>query len=153
MSRRTSSLSTLTTVPLTMSPSSKLTIVPAMASSSERPSRSSATTCFGTYSPSSGAVGASTADCGSACSDITRRLLSGLLPRPHPEDSQRASTGYTFGDHEQFRMIHVRRAPFVPPGRHRPQPDHLEGGFAGEQTQLPGRVAGRPEVEASDTAL
>ncbi len=35
MSRRTSSLSTLTTVPVTMSPSSNSTIVPAMASSSE----------------------------------------------------------------------------------------------------------------------
>ena len=40
MSSRTSSLSTLTTVPLTMSPSSNSTMVPAMASSREMPPRS-----------------------------------------------------------------------------------------------------------------
>src|SRR3954469_14716663 len=85
MSRRTSSLSTLTTVPLTMSPSSKLTMVPAMASSRDMPSRSSDTTCLGMYSPSSSVVGSAvgaSGDCGSTCSDITRRLLSGLLPAP-----------------------------------------------------------------------
>src|SRR5205085_153795 len=54
MSRRTSSLSTLTTVPVTMSPSSNSTMVPAMASSKEFPS-SSPTICRKTYSPPSSA--------------------------------------------------------------------------------------------------
>src|SRR5438874_6513007 len=52
MSRSTSSLSTLTTVPVTMSPSSNSTIVPEMASAKEMPPRSSLTTCIGWYSPS-----------------------------------------------------------------------------------------------------
>src|SRR5919206_3495588 len=57
MSSRTSSLSTLTTMPLTMSPSSNSTMVPAMASSNEMPSRSSATTCLGMYSSPSASDG------------------------------------------------------------------------------------------------
>src|SRR5437764_10776167 len=52
MSRSTSSLSTLTTVPVTMSPSSNSTMVPEMASAKDMPPRSSLTTCIGWYSPS-----------------------------------------------------------------------------------------------------
>src|SRR5205807_6302068 len=52
MSRSTSSLSTFTTVPVTMSPSSNSTIVPEMASANDMPPRSSLTTCIGWYSPS-----------------------------------------------------------------------------------------------------
>src|SRR5581483_5023853 len=52
MSSSTSSLSTLTTVPVTMSPSSNSTMVPEMASANDMPPRSSLTTCIGWYSPS-----------------------------------------------------------------------------------------------------
>src|SRR5437773_12339791 len=52
MSSSTSSLSTLTTVPVTMSPSSNSMIVPEMASANDMPPRSSLTTCMGWYSPS-----------------------------------------------------------------------------------------------------
>ncbi len=51
MSSSTSSLSTLTTVPVTMSPSSKATMVPEMASSNDMSPKSSLTTCLGVYSP------------------------------------------------------------------------------------------------------
>src|SRR5206468_2936619 len=44
---------TLTTVPVTMSPSSKLTMVPSMASSNDMPPRSSSTTLRKVYSPAS----------------------------------------------------------------------------------------------------
>ncbi len=56
MSRSTSSLSTFTTVPVTMSPSSNSTIVPLMASSKLMPSRSSLVTWRGVYSPASSNV-------------------------------------------------------------------------------------------------
>src|SRR5205807_1801517 len=71
MSRSTSSLSTLTTVPVTMSPSSNSTMVPEMASANDMPPRSSLTTCIGWYSPSAslppngaGAAGAASAVAG-----------------------------------------------------------------------------------------
>src|ERR1044072_6474349 len=75
MSSSTSSLSTLTTVPVTMSPSSNSTIVPEIASANDIPPRSSLTTAMGWYSPSAsvppnvgdgGAAGAGAAAASSA---------------------------------------------------------------------------------------
>ncbi len=73
MSSRTSSLSTLTTVPETMSPSSNSTIVPEMASSKDWPPRSSAMTWRGMYSPASSKVPNRSA------SEPSCRKLSGVV--------------------------------------------------------------------------
>src|SRR6266508_84831 len=56
MSSRTSSLSTFTTTPSTICPSSTSTIVPSTASANDMPPRSSSTTWRGVYSPCSSIV-------------------------------------------------------------------------------------------------
>src|SRR5579875_1389851 len=155
MSRRTSSLSTLTTVPWTMSPSSNSTMVPAMASSREVSPRSLTTTCWGTYSPSSSkppggveASGASGVMVG-VTSDIGGGLSFGdALP------AGQALAGRAFMLHRRFlcqyqplRVLEVGRAGGVAAGGDRPQAPHLEAGPGGDEAQLARREAGRPQVE------
>src|SRR5947209_8436079 len=152
MSRRTSSLSTLTTVPFTMSPSSKLTMVPAMASSSDMPSRSSDTTCFGMYSPSSSRVSGAAVDCCSACSDITVAFFPDCS-RPLLEGLQRALRGYTLGKQQKLWVLDVRRGARVAPWGDRPQSQHTQSSALRELTELARRVAGGPEIEGRVVAV
>ena len=160
MSRRTSSLSTLTTVPFTMSPSSNSTIVPAIASSNERPSRSSATTCLGVYSPgSSSAVSAASSPwvasvvaCSSAWSDIRGVAFFPDSPRPRlvcvRERVTRATRSPTgdrttrpFRDEEVLGLFEVGRGGSICTRCHRPHVLDAQADRGGEQAQLTRCVA------------
>ena len=96
MSRRTSSLSILTTVPSTRSPSSNSTMVPAMASSRDAPPRSSSVTERGMYSPFSSKVPMASGDSRAVPSGTTvcigHEVGSSLSGRVH-RARFRAATG------------------------------------------------------------
>src|SRR5579875_3901303 len=136
MSSSTSSLSILTTVPVTMSPSSNSTIVPAIASASDVPPRSSATTCLGWYSPASSKVpisGAVMVSSGMEC----RSLLSG---------QKRSPLVYNLSHQQELRVVEVRWAGGVVTRRHRPQAGHLDAG-GGHEAHLARGEAGGPQAE------
>src|SRR5687767_14769248 len=145
MSSRTSSLSTFTTVPWTMSPSSNSTMVPEMASSKDMPPRSSLVTWRGVYSP----VASSKVPNAVLVSDIGEDSLSvAVVFRTGNGTSVRSD-----GHHEVLVRIDRRRGAAVLPRPHRPQMAQLEAGVVHHQPQLTGRETGGPEVELGILAV
>src|SRR3954468_24545868 len=163
MSSRTSSLSTFTTVPCTIWPSSTSTRVPSIASANDMP-RSSAVTWRGVYVPSSAKVpgeesaGVGESDNRRSAFTMERSVRSTDAPTGPPPAPRKGSTELPIlrsvrvvwllgGDHQVLRRVDRRRRRPIGARLHRPHGVEAQAGVGHQGAELGGREAVRPELD------